>query len=85
MSMISEIKIDYLFPSFQFVIDGFSLQCHRDRSSLEGGRLMYCTNDILVEPVPCHWSLSIPPETLENELFSDVFRGYRKNQLHEIG
>ena len=47
--MISETKIDELFPLLQFMIDGFSLPYRRDRNAHGGGILVYFRNIINVK------------------------------------
>ena len=44
--MISETKIDDLFPLSQFMIDGFSMLYRRDRNAHGGGILVYFRNNI---------------------------------------
>ena len=44
--MVSETKIDMLFPTSQFVIQGLAAFCRLDRTNTGGGILVYVRDDI---------------------------------------
>ena len=45
--IVAETKSDSIFPTSQFMIDGYSEPCHFDRSRNGGGVLTYILEDIL--------------------------------------
>ena len=47
MFMVSETKIDDIFPESQFLIEGFSKPFRLDRTAKGGGILLYIREDIL--------------------------------------
>ena len=49
--MISETKLDELYPSMQFNIDGYNI-FRSDRNAKGGGILMYVRDDILCKLIP---------------------------------
>ena len=49
--MISETKLDELYPSMQFNIDGYNI-FRSDRNAKGGGILMYLRDDILCKLIP---------------------------------
>ena len=44
--MVSETKLDYTFPTSQFLMQGYSTPFRKDRTSKDGGMLLYVREDI---------------------------------------
>ena len=61
--MLSETKLDSIFPTIQFLINGFSVPHRLDRNSKGGGILLYVSDKIIVLPLS-RYSLPLHIELL---------------------
>ena len=65
--MLSKTKLDSIFPTIQFLINGFSVPHRLDRNSKGGGILLYVSDKIIVLPLS-RYSLPLHIELLFFEL-----------------